>query len=281
MNKAKLTTITPDVARDFLQWNTRNLPVRPSVVDFYASEMSAGRWALTHQGIAFGEIDGIKVLIDGQHRLLACVQSGVTIEAWVTWDAPIATQVLVDKGRIRSVADELLHFNGVQYASKKTSAARCLISLCCNFQNIKMSNGMADLVIGELGREMDFVIEACKNFRPADRTWVLAVLSFAYSADRSLGVFIEAFGSGENLKHGDPAKALRDWLTNGGRSITANYKRAAIEGVFNACYNATTGNSISTIKRGANGLDYFTGKKRRFVTTVRESMRQQMELSAA
>lgn len=277
MNKPKLETITPEIAREMLKCNTRNLPVRNSHVDYLASEMAAGRWQLTHQGIAF---DG-DTLVDGQHRLLAVVQSGVTVQAWVFGDVPLTVQALVDKGRIRSVADELSHFDGIEHAKQKAAACRAVLSICCYFQAVKMSSGSCKKVLAELERDFDFVIEATKNFRPAQRNWIQGALTIALSADRNVAAFIEAFGSGENLKGGDPAKALRDWLTNGGRNIRANYKRAAIEGVFNAAYNAAAGQKITQIKRGVQGVEYFLTKKRKFVATVREDAKQQMEITPA
>ena len=44
-----------------------------------ARDMKAGHWRLTHQGIAF---DPAGVLIDGQHRLWAIVESDTTLLAW-------------------------------------------------------------------------------------------------------------------------------------------------------------------------------------------------------
>jgi len=47
--------------------------------------MKAGRWKLTHVGIAF---DINNVLQDGQHRLWAVVFSGRTVEMSVTFNTP-------------------------------------------------------------------------------------------------------------------------------------------------------------------------------------------------
>lgn len=277
MNKPQIKTITPEIAREMLKCNTRNLPVRQTHVDYLASEMSAGRWQLTHQGIAF---DG-DVLVDGQHRLLAVVQSGATVEMWVFGDVPLEVQAMVDKGRIRSVADELSHFDGVEHAKAKAAACRAVLSICCYFQSIKMSSGSCKKILSELERDLDFVIEATKPFKPAQRNWIQGALAIAVSGDRNVVPFIEAFGSGENLKAGDPAKAVRDWLTNGGRNIRSSYKRAAVEGIFNAAYNATTGDKITTIKRGVQGMNYFLNKKRKFVSSVRDDSKQQMEILPA
>jgi len=276
MKTPMIKKITPEIAREMLKHNTHNLPVRQSHVNYLASEMAAGRWALTHQGIAVAD-DG--TVSDGQHRLLAVVQSGVTIETYVTRGIGLDLQPLLDKGRIRAIADELAHFDDVAYAQPKAGAARAIISICCHFQSVKMSMGSCKVILNELERDLTSVIVATQNFRPATRGWVVGTLALALSADPSIAPFIEAVGSGENLKAGDPAKSLRDWLLNGGRNIHAKYKRGAIEAVFNAAYNASAGNKITQIKRGVQGLEYFLTKKRVFVETVRATEKQQMEIS--
>lgn len=276
MNKPKLETITPDVAREMLKCNTHNLPVRESHVDYLASEMSGGRWETTHQGIAF---DG-DVLVDGQHRLLAVIQSGVTVQMWVFGDVPLKVQTLVDHGRTRSMADEFSRFENLENAKQIIPASRSIVMMCCYFQSLKVSGGVCKIVIEEFGRDFAFVVAATKNFRPANRSWIVAALTIAANADRACLPFIESFGSGENIKHGDPAKTLRDWITNGSPTIISQYKRGAIESVFNSAFNAVHNQKVFKIKRGSNGMDYFLAKKRKFVSTIREAVKQQFRVAA-
>lgn len=58
--------VTPEMAAKWLEGNVLNRPLKQAHVDRLAREMAAGRWRLTHQGIAF-DVSGC--LIDGQHRL--------------------------------------------------------------------------------------------------------------------------------------------------------------------------------------------------------------------
>ena len=72
--------VSPELAREFLATSKINPRFGDSrrfnktVVTKYAADMKAGRWALTHQGIAFNEN---KELIDGHNRLNAIILSGV------------------------------------------------------------------------------------------------------------------------------------------------------------------------------------------------------------
>jgi hypothetical protein len=93
--------IRPDLATLMLGLNIdRNRPIRPNSIKQYADDMSAGRWKLTHQGIAFNR-DG--QLIDGQHRLHAIVRAGATIPIHVTFGAENFDAI--DMGAARRVQD--------------------------------------------------------------------------------------------------------------------------------------------------------------------------------
>lgn len=66
--------------------------------------MERGEWELNGETIKVAE-DG--TLIDGQHRLQAVVESGVSIETVIVWDLPLAAQDTIDTGRRRRLADVL------------------------------------------------------------------------------------------------------------------------------------------------------------------------------
>jgi hypothetical protein len=80
--QSRVIEITPEQALSWLQANTFNRTISPSVVKKYASDMASGNWTLNHQGIAFDD-DG--VLVDGQHRLMAMVESGQAIKTLVSF----------------------------------------------------------------------------------------------------------------------------------------------------------------------------------------------------
>jgi hypothetical protein len=102
--RSAFETVTPDMATKWLEGNTHNRSVRDSVVTRYATDMKAGRWKQTHQGIAF---DAEGTLIDGQHRLFAILEAGVPVVLQVTRGLPMDTQMVVDDNISRSVTDVL------------------------------------------------------------------------------------------------------------------------------------------------------------------------------
>lgn len=96
--------VEPDQAKKWLESNVANRTVRPSRVKEYASAMTEGRWLYTADPIRFDE--GGK-LIDGQHRLMAVVKSGETVDMHVVRGLAHNAQDAVDTGAIRTASDAL------------------------------------------------------------------------------------------------------------------------------------------------------------------------------
>ena len=97
--------IDSDLALKWLDTtNTNNRKVSDNYVHRLARDMTAGKWRLTHAGIAFAP-DGI--LLDGQHRLWAIVESGVPVEMIVWRNIDPEAMMAIDCGKTRSMADIL------------------------------------------------------------------------------------------------------------------------------------------------------------------------------
>jgi len=271
-NNPQIEKITPAMAQRMMKLNTHNLPMIQSHVDYLAGEMAAGHWTLNHQGIAFSG----DILIDGQHRLAAVIQSGVTVEMWVFRGCTLGSQYVVDKGRIRRIHDELAHFGGVKYAKQKAAACRTVARICCSFQNIKMSTAMVERILNDMGKEIEQCVELSLKFKNAQHAWILGPFAFILSCEPKLIAFISSVCSGENLTNGDPAKALRDWLINNSTTRLNGYKGPAIECVFNAAYNFLTGSKITQIKRSPFALAFFINRKAGFVQSIRSDFRHQI-----
>src|SRR5581483_1944 len=98
--QAEVVHISPGLAGKYLAKNKAIRSLSPSLVKMYAAEMMAGRWTLTHQGIALN-CDGS--LRDGQHRLSAIIQSGVTVPMLVTVGVKDEAVPNIDVGRTRTL----------------------------------------------------------------------------------------------------------------------------------------------------------------------------------
>lgn len=96
--------VTPQQAITWLEGNTHNRPVKQTHVDRLAQEIKAGRWRLTHQGIAF---DTGGLLADGQHRLWAIIEAGMSVPVRVFFNEPPENRHVLDSGERRSNLDIL------------------------------------------------------------------------------------------------------------------------------------------------------------------------------
>jgi hypothetical protein len=104
--KTQLMYITPKMAREMLEHNTENRPLRPGGVDNLRLLWQRGEWKVTHQGVAFSK-DGI--LRDGQHRLtfISQLPEGTEVPLNVTTDMDNDTFGAIDQNIRRTPSDIL------------------------------------------------------------------------------------------------------------------------------------------------------------------------------
>ena len=138
--RLELRRVTPEWAADILRKHDESItalkyrqrPINTKVVENYATDMKAGNWGVTGQGISFDENGN---LMDGQHRLSAIVKAGVTMDMVVLWGVPqrVSDQIksidVIDIGRKRNVGQQL-RIDGFQYYMEIATTARCLLMLC-------------------------------------------------------------------------------------------------------------------------------------------------------
>lgn len=101
-----IETVTPEYAKHLLALSKGNRPISQSHVNWLKRLMSSGQFILTHQGIA---IDKNNVLVDGHHRLMACIQANTPIQLSITYGVGDIYHYL-DQGKNRNLSD-LLRIN--------------------------------------------------------------------------------------------------------------------------------------------------------------------------
>lgn len=95
--------ITPEQALYWLvNHDSNNRKVKLPKLEAYARSIVDGEWKLTHQGLGFYD-DGS--FADGQHRLLAILFSGESVEMMVTCGMCSSAKMYVDEGTQRSLQD--------------------------------------------------------------------------------------------------------------------------------------------------------------------------------
>jgi hypothetical protein len=122
--KIERIIVTPEIAAAFLDKNLSNRKVKRRNVDAMAKDMVKGRFSFTGDSIRFSH-DG--KLIDGQHRLLACVKAEKPFETLVIYDLDPAVQAKIDTNIVRSIGDTLA-IDGFHNSATLASAARLLLA---------------------------------------------------------------------------------------------------------------------------------------------------------
>jgi len=112
-------------ARELLATMRHNRKVTRTVVEDYARQMREGLWRSTSQGLI---IDWNNQLMNGQHRLLAVVESGVTIEVDVTYGEDPENFMVLDKHRKRDLRDDL-SIAGVEYPIETSRLYRVYLDI--------------------------------------------------------------------------------------------------------------------------------------------------------
>lgn len=120
--RIEIENIGPDFARRLIGLNTENFRnVDQKRVNRYAADMVKGNWDLTGDTIKISS----GILIDGQHRLLAVIQSGVEITTAVAYDVA-ESSFHVDKGKPRSFA-QWLSYKGYSHANNVASIVKLVL----------------------------------------------------------------------------------------------------------------------------------------------------------
>ena len=100
----KLVTITPEMAEIMLEKNIANRKVNQANVNRIAADMATGNYKVNGETI---KISPNGEILDGQHRLLACVKSGMSFQTYIVYNVEREAIGTIDMGKGRSVADSL------------------------------------------------------------------------------------------------------------------------------------------------------------------------------
>lgn len=124
-----LEFVTPEMAKKYLEKNIPNRPFSAAHAASLSRDIKAGKWQLTHQGIAFDE-NGF--LIDGQHRLNAIILAGVGIYMFVTRQLSAGAKLNVDNHKARKPSHSLSIARGTRITDDRIAIIKAAIAYCNN-----------------------------------------------------------------------------------------------------------------------------------------------------
>ena len=115
--------VTPAMAAEWLTKNTHNRRLIKGHVDTLVASLQRGEWMLNGETIKFAR-DGR--LLDGQHRLSACVTAGVGFSTWVAYGVESEAFDTIDvNARSRKVSD-ILSLHGKENATHLAACVKLL-----------------------------------------------------------------------------------------------------------------------------------------------------------
>lgn len=215
--------ITLEIAAKMLARNVCNRKISQHTVAGYKRDMLNGRFRVNGDMIRFST-DG--TLLDGQHRLTACVEAGVSFETFVGRGFPPETIDTIDGGRARKHSDRL-SMRGVKNANATSSVAKFLIAVAKNSaQHVQATSLELDAVLSRHPDISESVSQCAKSF-PQTSTVLPAfhyMMTFVGHGDRADDME-RVFRSGSPDYEGDPFHALRERLI---RTRSTPYKLSSI-----------------------------------------------------
>ncbi len=214
--------ITPEMAEHMLRHNVdNNRNIRPTKIEPFADDMRNGNWLMTGQGISF---DTNGVLLDGQHRLTACVAAQRPFNSLVCFGVNPKSFLKVDTGAARTPGDAF-SFRGIPYAVSVAAATRWIWSYERGYvKGSRRGTGMRTAATHEIllnyytrkCRDVSdwiHVAEMVGNSRLLSKSTGLALMTLFARVDKDLAQqYMEGVFTGSNITKSDAAYVVRDRL---------------------------------------------------------------------
>lgn len=230
--------VTPGQAQTWLDMAPRNRTLRPAKLLEYSTAMANHAWKESHQGLAF---DAHGHLLDGAHRLHACIKAGVPFTTLVSFGIDPAVRQFMDIGVTRTPGDIL----GIDREQTQTNLLAATLRWLWVYDQGKMTTDFRrSLPKSELFVLRDRYINLPGSF------WVASMQTLL---PQSLGValhylmakkdahlaeeFMKELGLGEGLHREEPMYKLRTVLLenvrNTKRKMTPAYQAAIVIKTWN------------------------------------------------
>jgi len=215
--RSAIEVITPERAQELIERAKPNRIIRPLIVSGIAADMLTGRWVCNGETIIIAPSGRI---LDGQHRLLGCITSGVPFQTYISYDVPEDAFDTIDSGRVRTAAD-ILQTKGYTTTNITAAASRYAQNY---ISGGSLENSIPRLLVTGFVVRHPYINTICKivdgSGKMLPRTALSTVL-FLANTNRSYEVeadkFLEGVHTGVNLQKGDPRLTFREWYMQEGQ----------------------------------------------------------------
>jgi hypothetical protein len=261
------TVISPAIAAELLTLNVNNRKVKEERCKAYASAMTRGQWVYTGDAIRLAKDDqGNDVLIDGQHRLLASVVSGVSFECQLISNLPSSVFSVIDRGVSRTNGD-VLKVGGFANSTFIGAMVRPVITLDAGLNPLQ--HGTMILVTGDdlvqFCTEHEDLVDWAKTLGMKAKygigginsAWgIFAILASRVRGRKLIEQFVDETCKGIGFNGGDPRLALRSFMLKTGTTAGANARNFREAGTIMRVFNAyINGRQMSLVRQWGTRTD--------------------------
>lgn len=221
----QLENITPKRAAEILKMNTFNRPLSKPHLAFLCKCLQNGEWKVNADSI---RISPENVLLDGQHRLTAVIETGITIKSYVAYNVPKDTFDTIDSGLKPRGGADVLALRGEKNYTLLAGTVRGYFvytnKFWSNTKEQKLSNQQIEDILDEnphIRNSVSIVVKHRKGLAPLAQMRLFAVCHAIFSLISKVDAddFIKKLSSGAELKEHNPVLVLRNRLIENKSSI--------------------------------------------------------------
>lgn len=279
--RAVIETISPAMAAAFLRTMLTNRTLNQSRALEMAIAMDEGRWSLNGETVKF---DSAGHMIDGQHRMQACILSGKPFQTWIIRGlADPRAKATIDTGGVRTPA-HVFQFANIKNSNLVAGASRLMYwhdarMLSCpqpryrlpeKFKLMMQNSGVSatsvkpaspskDELLAYLKKheaEIDRAVTMVDGKRAArvltPSIAVACAALFSRLSVEDAAMFFEDLGSGAQLRDDDPVFVLREKMLTRSNAQTRFNTMAIMFFTFKAWNKRRQHRPSKTLKMALN-----------------------------
>lgn len=219
--KLTMTTLTPSRAGRWLKKRpAKQRPVSKRQVGIYERVMARGEWGVSGDPIGFNKLGE---MYDGQHRCLAVVNSGVSIQTMLAEGMPNDAHLYCNLAKKRTDHDRIW-MSGYNFTKDHVAIAKKMWLGIFQRRSQELTEGGKLAFLIKYSESILFVSEHLQSKKPTKDAFVRAAVARAHASGVSpakLQHFCECMNEGD----GSPiVNKLREYLIDGATGV-ARYKK--------------------------------------------------------
>lgn len=225
---SRAVTVTPEMAYTWLEnpsFNVMNRPTRQSDIDNWAAIMKRGEWQLNGDTI---RISVTGKLLDGQHRLFACIEANTEFQTYLVEGLPDEVFDTIDVGKKRSASDMLKIHNKIAGTEpmKHEGVIMAAITTILEYKYGTWKQRHTHVITHHEKLEFldkypgvkDWVLKSrVKGTKRWENTYAQNIGAVAFLGSKKYAMkaetFVIGFTTGNDLPPGSPIGKLRDRLS--------------------------------------------------------------------